>query len=443
MTMNVAFITDDNYAMPTCVAMVSLVHHNKDHNIHFYIICDAVSETKKEKFLELRSDRVHIHLIEDLVTIPDDMTQGYAGEYVSKTAQYKFFLPEIIESKDKVRYLDGDVIVNGNLSTFYNIDISDVCVAAVEDMGDIRISEEGQSVYASQIGMRDHRYFNSGVMLLNLKLMREQSITEKLIAYRQNETNIFMDQDAFNAVLVHEKKLISYQYNFRAPIFDQIGFEKVNDVFFGGQFQSPEDCISHQVILHLTDRLKPWKYQIMYFTDIFLKYYKLSPYHDEKIKLNSAVYEVYQEKENIYVELQHIYEGLHQAYEDLQKTFQKVSVDVLTRQHFMDWHFPVEQIAENAAVIIYGAGEVGRSFANYIDKTHYCKLVLWVDQNYENLDERVVSPNAIEDISFDYIVVAQSVMEVSQEIEDRLIERGVSAEKIISFQFEDIRERGV
>ena len=44
------------------------------------------------------------------------------------------------------------------------------------------------------------RYFNSGVMLVNLTAWRRDGISDKLLNYRLHGKNDFMDQDALNVV---------------------------------------------------------------------------------------------------------------------------------------------------------------------------------------------------------------------------------------------------
>ena len=50
-------------------------------------------------------------------------------------------------------------------------------------------------------------------MLLNLKLMRENRLTEKLYDYRRNGRNDFMDQDALNAIMSGNAKFLPFRYN--------------------------------------------------------------------------------------------------------------------------------------------------------------------------------------------------------------------------------------
>lgn len=62
------------------------------------------------------------------------------------------------------------------------------------------------------------RYFNNGMMLLNLKKMRKDNISEKLFADKLSDENtVFMTQDAFNRVFNTEVKFLSPLYNYMGP----------------------------------------------------------------------------------------------------------------------------------------------------------------------------------------------------------------------------------
>ena len=88
------------------------------------------------------------------------------------SALLKFKISEILANYDKIIYLDGDILVQKDLTELYNIDIDGYYVAAVDDTGKIYHKKDVYAKYPN--------YFNSGVMLLNLKKCREDNISSKL-----------------------------------------------------------------------------------------------------------------------------------------------------------------------------------------------------------------------------------------------------------------------
>lgn len=106
--------------------------------------------------------------------------------------------------------MDGDILVKGDLTSLYSVDLKDSLVAAVADMKPIVYYRPTQN---EKLGIDSDYYFNTGVMLLNLQKMREEKTTDALLEYRSNGINYFMDQDAFNYILQRRVHYISFYNN--------------------------------------------------------------------------------------------------------------------------------------------------------------------------------------------------------------------------------------
>ncbi len=99
-----------------------------------------------------------------------------------------------------------------------------------------------------------------------------------------------------------------------------------------------------------------------------------------------------------------------------------------------DWVFPYSSIEKGAKIILYGAGDVGQAYAAQLKATSYCNVQLWVDANYKMYKEwglNVVSVADIDEVQYDYVVIAVSESEIANEIGDYLLARGVKKEKIV------------
>ena len=102
-----------------------------------------------------------------------------------------------------------------------------------------------------------------------------------------------------------------------------------------------------------------------------------------------------------------------------------------TQRHF----FPFNKIPLGSRVILYGAGLIGKVFYWQIERSQYCKLVSWVDQDYERLAKQgfsVQSPQQIHQMDYDYVVIANGKKKTQKEIETNLIRQGVRKEQIIT-----------
>lgn len=83
---------------------------------------------------------------------------------------------------DKLLYLDIDMMIAKDISTLYNIDISEYEYAAVREK------------YGSKIIRPD--YVNAGMLLLNMKKIKETGLLEKARKLIKTRKLLFADQDA-------------------------------------------------------------------------------------------------------------------------------------------------------------------------------------------------------------------------------------------------------
>lgn len=99
---------------------------------------------------------------------------------------------------DKILYLDIDMMANGDISELYNTDISEYEYAAVKEK------------YGSVFIWPD--YINAGMLLLNMKKIKETGLLEKARELIKNKKMLFADQDAIYRATT-KKLLISRIYN--------------------------------------------------------------------------------------------------------------------------------------------------------------------------------------------------------------------------------------
>ncbi len=99
-----------------------------------------------------------------------------------------------------------------------------------------------------------------------------------------------------------------------------------------------------------------------------------------------------------------------------------------------DWIFPYTQIPKGATIIIYGAGDVGQSYYAQLSLNEYCKILHWVDLNYQDYQGFglcVESTDVIKTSNYDYIVLAVCDSSKACEVNECLIGNGVEQDKIV------------
>lgn len=97
--------------------------------------------------------------------------------------------------------------------------------------------------------------------------------------------------------------------------------------------------------------------------------------------------------------------------------------------------FPSDKIKKDAKIVLYGGGEVGKSFYHYLKEIKHAELVLWVDKNYERLGKYdgflIGSPEKMKTEEFDYVVIAIENGKIAESIKQGLLQCGIAEEKVV------------
>jgi ADP-heptose:LPS heptosyltransferase len=100
--------------------------------------------------------------------------------------------------------------------------------------------------------------------------------------------------------------------------------------------------------------------------------------------------------------------------------------------------FPFQIIKKDSSIVIYGAGKVGGRILKFIKNTEFCKVICFLDKNYEkkmNFPHKVLAPQEITNISgYSHILISVISQEFANEAKETLISLGVPKEKIILYR---------
>lgn len=272
----VAFICDRHYVVPTAVAIASLLHHrHRDTRYEIYIVAaDPSADLGILGAFDAPGATIH------LVEAPAGKYAGLPDAFhVTSAACLKFDLPHLLPHLDKVLYLDGDVLVREDLRALYETGLGDRPAAAVRDIG----------LDDNALGIPD--YFNAGVMLLNLKQLREEGAPAALEEMRRTRTDLtYMDQDCSNILFAGRVRLLPMRYNCFYSIFLRLKrrypVRRINR-FFGTSYPTLEALGEDAAILHLAGHDKPWLYFDSVSTPLWDRYRALSPARSFRLRRRS------------------------------------------------------------------------------------------------------------------------------------------------------------
>ncbi len=269
---NIVLITDSRYTPPTSTSMYSAIKTKCDTTIYnFYIIAENITkqdENMLRSLEKLAPQTVRVKIIpQQELDIPYENMQRFM-QY--KVGMHKIYLPQTLKDVDKVIYMDGDTIVLKDLRELYDIDVSQVYAAVAKDGIFYRFPKEMAEIGLDKRGF----YFNSGVMLYNLKKQREDNIVEELETYIKTHEDFFGDQDVLNVVFGNKLKLMSYRYNCISTFFEEDDLNFLSK-YFGENLPSQTfNIYENSTIIHYAGD-KPWQenYRPEFLKELWFRFY--------------------------------------------------------------------------------------------------------------------------------------------------------------------------
>lgn len=229
----VVFAGDYAYIRQIETAMKSLCRHNS--HLKIYLLNQDIPQ---EWFSQIR-----IYLQEmggdliDCKLIGSQYTMNWSNKlpHINHMTFARYFIPDFV-TEDKVLYLDSDLIVTGDLTDLFGLDLGENYLAAA------------RSCFGAGLG------FNAGVLLINNKKWKSENIRQKLIELTEKEHENVKegDQSILNMLFKDQYSLLEDKYNFQIG-FDAGAAEK-NHAFI---FEIPLTPLPK--ILHYISPDKPWK----------------------------------------------------------------------------------------------------------------------------------------------------------------------------------------
>lgn len=231
--LNVVFNADSGYLPHLATALQSLFYFNSTLVRNVFVVSSDISADQQIRVTtgleENQRSRTNF-----LSVSPSLIEEFHASHQVSQTSYLRFFLPEILPNEiTTVLYLDCDLVVLNDLRPLVDL------LGALDDATLAWAAEESDGNHLRKFGFSSDRYFNAGVMLINLAKWRKHSVTSQLVemALKLNTKALWWDQDSLNLVLENKWRVLPPDYNFT------------------GKF--PAEIIR---IAHFAGSRKPWMY---------------------------------------------------------------------------------------------------------------------------------------------------------------------------------------
>lgn len=231
----ILFAVDTGYVPHLATAIYSLLSNNKDFHLRIVLLTAGIPKKDEDKLKQIAAE---FGVPFELRLLDHSLFEGLIlTHHFTKAVYYRLFAAEVLK-EDRCLYLDSDLIVDGSIHGLLGCDLQDQFLAAVLDPG---------FLWQKELGMSSTRYFNSGVMLINLVQWRKSSFKDTVISFLKDhvEQIRYPDQCAMNGVLDGKWMDLRPEYNYQTFSATQ-------------ELSGNSSNIGKPIILHFTGSEKPW-----------------------------------------------------------------------------------------------------------------------------------------------------------------------------------------
>jgi lipopolysaccharide biosynthesis glycosyltransferase len=258
----VVLSADNNYALPLFVTFVSIIQSKQAETK--YKFCFLVSDDFKDTYKNVINDIIFQNELPEARWI--NMKDAYKDAFIhvshlSNAAYYRLQLPMLLAEEDYCVYLDVDTCVCHDLTELYNLRSENDYIIGVRAAGYYYPEDKvKRQLDMLQIAKFD-RYINSGVMVMNLKKMRDDHLNirfDELLECKFTSE----DQDILNCACYPNIKIIAPKYNLmtKYPVEKIEDYDKEKCLKICYSREEWETAIVNPQIIHYADFRKPWLY---------------------------------------------------------------------------------------------------------------------------------------------------------------------------------------
>jgi lipopolysaccharide biosynthesis glycosyltransferase len=269
---HIAFGVDERFVRPMGVTITSIICNNPDLKLAFHVFSPSISDDSRQRLKaleEMYQRPISVHIIEKLFV--DQFCDIPLPKHISLAAFTRLLIPAALSNvTDRVLYLDADVICVGGISELALMDISKKIACVVDD-----VEEKTIEAQCRKFNLTHKKYFNSGVLYINISRWISEEISKKAILTILDVKNKldFADQDALNIVLDGRASFIDAKWNRQYRLFDQLrnGNKRM-------------DLNEETVFVHFIGVMKPWRQWNPHESkELFVKYQLRSPWADVRL----------------------------------------------------------------------------------------------------------------------------------------------------------------
>lgn len=287
----ICFCCDRNYVPYLSVAIQSIIENSSlEYNYDIIILYTGIYDFQKRFLLSMIQGQTNFSIRffnMDAYTKNYELEKLYTRQDMSLAAYYRLFIGSIFEKYNKIVYLDCDLVVTRNIAELFGIDLGSYAIGACLDTNianymyvsetDKQYNSDFREYMRQNFNYYDSRkYFNSGVLLINISGFNNVSLVE-LLKLAQNNTKYYHDQNVLNVAYKDDYLELPPEWNTQAHIKYYPTYRKQLSSGIIHLYDSYDDI---PAIIHYTYHPKVWNDPYKQWSNIWWKYARKSPFYE-------------------------------------------------------------------------------------------------------------------------------------------------------------------
>lgn len=239
-----------------CLEVVWSVRLNTDKLINAWILVDQLPDVD----VDFKKHRINVNLVDAKKLNLESTHERILDDKYPTLGYGRLFITKIVPSEvKKLLYLDTDIYAYSNIDELYGIDVDSKYAAVVVDIS-------AQCFAKDELARtKVTKYFNAGMMLLNLDKIREDKVDDACIAFYRNPPDWYIqnnlcinDQTILNYCFKENVLFVNPKFNIQVLAFGYPHYNKFINTF---QWKDLKHMVQNGVFVHAQGGAKPWDFE--------------------------------------------------------------------------------------------------------------------------------------------------------------------------------------
>jgi lipopolysaccharide biosynthesis glycosyltransferase len=289
---SVVIASDNNY-VPHLGALIASIFANITQGaiVDLLILDGGITAANQTMLRHLVPRESTLHFI----PMRDEFTSYFTHMHFSRATFYRLILDSMLTSRDKIIYIDCDTIVLGDLAELWQVNLDDNPIAAVHDYimehfckskvlsADFTGSQPALNYLRDYVGISSDRcsdYFQAGLLIMNLRRIRELGLSKRMTDSLMSRKFWFLDQDVLNKFFCGSQIQLPAEWNFvncTDDIASSLDIRRAREL---------EEARRNPKLIHYAGyEAKPWINRDAYLSEFYFFYLRRTHWYEEVMGL--------------------------------------------------------------------------------------------------------------------------------------------------------------